>query len=551
VDEFTGRLMPGRRWSDGLHQAVEAKEGVTIERETQTLATITIQNYFRLYKKLAGMTGTAETEATEFQNIYKLGVIVVPTNRDCVRKDENDVIYKTRREKYNAIIDEIVERHRKGQPVLVGTVSVEASEVLSRMLGRQKIPHNVLNAKYHQREAEIVARAGQHGSVTIATNMAGRGTDIKLGAGVADVGGLHVIGSERHEARRIDRQLRGRCARQGDPGSSRFYVSLEDDLMRLFGGGKIGSVMERLGMQEGEALVHGLLNRSIETAQRRVEEHNFSQRKRVLEYDDVMNKQRDVLYSFRNDIINGDNPREAIFDIIEEVIEARVIEYCPQDKPADEWELDALVRWANQAFPIGLRREHVDGKTAEELRNVIIEKVKRAYEAKAANENPDALKSIERLIVLSALDRLWQEQLYNMDQLRNGIGLRAYGQKDPLVEYKTEAFAMFDEMQDNVKNEIANNVFRSASSLAAFENFLRALPQQLSAPDLSAGSAYKQPAPSAQQGAPPPAGSKDVVGEAIEQANQPIKRDVPKVGRNEPCPCGSGKKYKNCCGKNG
>jgi preprotein translocase subunit SecA len=551
VDEFTGRLMPGRRWSDGLHQAVEAKEGVTIERETQTLATITIQNYFRLYKKLAGMTGTAETEATEFENIYKLGVIVVPTNRPCVRKDENDVIYKTRREKYNAIIDEIVERHRKGQPVLVGTVSVEASEVLSRMLGRQKIPHNVLNAKYHQREAEIVARAGQHGAVTIATNMAGRGTDIKLGPSVPDVGGLHVIGSERHEARRIDRQLRGRCARQGDPGSSRFYVSLEDDLMRLFGGGKIGSVMERLGMQEGEALVHGLLNRSIETAQRRVEEHNFSQRKRVLEFDDVMNKQRDVLYSFRNDIIRGEDPRAAIFDIIEEVVEARVIEYCPQDKQADEWDLDALVRWANLAFPIGLRREHVDGKTAEESRDVLIEKVRRAYEAKAANENPDALKTMERLIVLSALDRLWQEQLYNMDQLRNGIGLRAYGQKDPLVEYKTEAFAMFDEMQDNVKNEIANNVFRSASSLAAFENFLRALPQQLSAPDLSSGSAYKQPPPTAQQGAPSPAGGQDVVHDAIEKATQPIKRDVPKVGRNEPCPCGSGKKYKNCCGKNG
>jgi preprotein translocase subunit SecA len=549
VDEFTGRLMPGRRWSDGLHQAVEAKEDVAIERETQTLATITIQNYFRLYKKLAGMTGTAETEATEFQNIYKLGVIVVPTNKPCVRKDEHDVIYKTRREKYNAIIDEIVERHRKGQPMLVGTVSVEASEVLSRMLGRQRIPHNVLNAKYHQREAEIVARAGQRGSVTIATNMAGRGTDIKLGEGVPGLGGLHVIGSERHEARRIDRQLRGRCARQGDPGSSRFYVSLEDDLMRLFGGGRIGNVMEKLGMKEGEALVHSWLNRSIETAQRRVEEHHFSIRKRTLEFDDVMNKQREVLYGFRNDIIHSENPRESIFDIIEEVVEARVIEYCPADKPVDEWELDALLRWANQAFPIGLRKEHVDGKTAGESRDVLLEKVKRAYEAKAANENPDALKAIERLIVLNALDRLWQEHLYNMDQLRDGIGLRAYGQRDPLVEYKTEAFAMFDEMQDNVKNEIANNVFRSASSLAAFENFLRALPTQLSGPDLSTGSAYKQPPPSAQQAAPPP-GGQDVVHDAIEKATQPIKRDMPKVGRNEPCPCGSGKKYKNCCGRN-
>jgi len=550
VDEFTGRLMPGRLWSDGLHQAVEAKEGVAIERETQTLATITIQNYFRLYKKLAGMTGTAETEATEFENIYKLGVIVVPTNKPCVRKDEHDVIYKTRREKYNAIINEIVERHRKGQPMLVGTVSVEASEVLSRMLGRQHVPHNVLNAKYHQREAEIVARAGQRSSVTIATNMAGRGTDIKLGEGVPEVGGLHVIGSERHEARRIDRQLRGRCARQGDPGSSRFYVSLEDDLMRLFGGGRIGTVMEKLGMKEGEALEHRWLNRSIETAQRRVEEHHFSIRKRTLEFDDVMNKQREVLYGFRNDIIHSADPREAIFEIIEEVVEARVIEYCPQDKSADEWELDALVRWANQAFPIGLRREHVDGKSSEELRDVLLEKVKRAYDAKAANENPDALKAIERLIVLNALDRLWQEHLYNMDQLRDGIGLRAYGQKDPLVEYKTEAFAMFDEMQDNVKNEIANNVFRSASSLAAFENFLRALPQQLSAPDLDSGTALSQARRPPGPKAPGAAAGNDVVEEAIEQTTAPVRRDVPKVGRNEPCPCGSGRKYKNCCGKN-
>ena len=395
-----------------------------------------------------------------------------------------------------------------------------------------------------------MARAGQRSSVTIATNMAGRGTDIKLGEGVPEVGGLHVIGSERHEARRIDRQLRGRCARQGDPGSSRFYVSLEDDLMRLFGGGRIGTVMEKLGMKEGEALEHRWLNRSIETAQRRVEEHHFSIRKRTLEFDDVMNKQREVLYGFRNDIIHSADPREAIFEIIEEVVEARVIEYCPQDKSADEWELDALVRWANQAFPIGLRREHVDGKSSEELRDVLLEKVKRAYDAKAANENPDALKAIERLIVLNALDRLWQEHLYNMDQLRDGIGLRAYGQKDPLVEYKTEAFDMFDEMQDNVKNEIANNVFRSASSLAAFENFLRALPQQLSAPDLDSGTALSQARRPPGPKAPGAAAGNDVVEEAIEQTTAPVRRDVPKVGRNEPCPCGSGRKYKNCCGKN-
>ena len=554
VDEFTGRLMPGRRWSDGLHGAVEAKEGVTIERETQTLATITIQNYFRLYKKLAGMTGTAETEATEFENIYKLGVAVIPTNRPCVRKDENDVVYKTRREKFNAIIAEIEQRHAKGQPMLVGTVSVDSSEVLSRMLKRKTIPHNVLNAKYHEQEAEIVARAGQFGSVTIATNMAGRGTDIKLGEKVPGAGGLHVIGSERHESRRIDRQLRGRCARQGDPGSSKFYVSLEDDLMRLFGSGRIATIMEKLGMKEGEELQHPLLNRSIETAQRRVEEHNFSIRKRTLEYDDVMNKQREVLYGFRNDIINGDNPREAIFDIIEEVVEARVLEHCPAEKPQDEWTYEALLKWVNYAFPVGMRLEQLSFKTGEEVQKAILERVTKAYEAKAANEDPNTLKAIERLIVLNALDRLWQEHLYNMDQLRNGIGLRAYGQRDPLVEYKSEAFDMFDEMMDSVKGEIAANVFRSASSLAAFENFLRALPMQFSAPELTSGTVYDEVAtlrPPQGQSAQSAPGGGEVVDEAIAAAATPIKRDVPKVGRNEPCPCGSGKKYKQCCGKNG
>ena len=554
VDEFTGRLMPGRRWSEGLHGAIEAKEGVTVERETQTLATITIQNYFRLYKKLAGMTGTAETEATEFENIYKLGVVVIPTNKPCIRKDYNDTVYKTRREKYNAIIQEITDCHRRGQPVLVGTVSVDASEVLSRMLKRQGVPHNVLNAKYHQQEAEIVARAGQRGAVTIATNMAGRGTDIKLGPGVAELGGLHVIGSERHEARRIDRQLRGRCARQGDPGSSHFFISLEDDLMRLFASGRIASIMEKLGMKEGEELQHPLLNRSIETAQRRVEEHNFAIRKHTLEYDDVMNKQREVVYGFRNEIIHGDNPRAAIFEIIEEVIEARVAEHLPDDKPEEEWNYAGLIKWANFAFPIGLRQDQLAHKTPEEVRQYILDRVTKAYEAKAANEQPDTLKAIERLIVLNALDRLWQEHLYNMDQLRVGIGLRGYGQRDPLTEYKSEAFAMFEEMMSNVKSEIAANVFRSASSLAAFENFLRALPMQLSGPELTAGSAFAQPAAAAAQRQPAAVaagrGGSDVVEEAIAQAAAPIKRDAPKVGRNEPCPCGSGKKYKHCCGKN-
>jgi preprotein translocase subunit SecA len=547
VDEFTGRLMPGRRWSDGLHQAVEAKEGVAIERETQTLATITIQNYFRLYQKLAGMTGTAETEATEFQNIYKLGVVVVPTNKPCIRLDENDRVYKTRREKYNAIIEEIVERHRKGQPLLIGTVSVDASELLSRMLQRKAIPHNVLNAKYHQREAEIIARAGQRAAVTIATNMAGRGTDIKLGPGVPALGGLHVIGSERHEARRIDRQLRGRCARQGDPGGSRFYVSLEDDLMRLFGSGKIARIMERLGMQEGEELQHPLLNRSIETAQRRVEEHNFSIRKRTLDFDDVMNKQREVVYRFRNQVIGSDNPREIIFDIIDEVVDDRVEEFVPADKLPEEWDLDGLLRWVNHAFPIGLRREQLQARSPAELREVILERVRSAYQTKIAHEQPDALTAVERLIILNALDRLWQEHLYNMDQLRTGIGLRAYGQRDPLVEYKTEAFVVFDQMMASVKNEIAGNIFRSASSLAAFENFLRALPQQLIAPQLAAGGAFAGAAAAAAGGGPSSGG--DVVEQAIEDATKPLRRSVPKVGRNDPCPCGSGRKYKLCCGR--
>ncbi|MDW8344706.1 MAG: preprotein translocase subunit SecA [Verrucomicrobiae bacterium] len=552
VDEFTGRLMPGRRWSDGLHQAIEAKEGVTVERETQTLATITIQNYFRLYEKLAGMTGTAETEATEFLNIYKLDVVVIPTNKPCIRIDYNDVVYKTRREKYNAIINEIIEMHRKGRPVLVGTTSVEASEVLSRMLQRQKIPHNVLNAKYHQQEAEIVARAGQRGAVTIATNMAGRGTDIKLGPGVAELGGLHVIGSERHEARRIDRQLRGRCARQGDPGSSRFYVSLEDDLMRLFASGRIGRIMEKLGMKEGEELQHPWLNRSIENAQRKVEEHHFSIRKHTLEYDDVMNKQREVVYGFRNEILRSDNPREAIFEILEEVVTGRVDEYCPADQPEDEWDLDGLTRWVNHAFPLGLRRDALAGKTNPEIRQIILDRVHRAYDTKIAHEAPEALRAVERLIVLNALDRLWQEHLYNMDQLRAGIGLRAYGQKDPLIEYKSEAFKMFEAMMANVKNEIVNNLFRSATSLAAFENFLRALPQQLSAPDLSQPSGLSGTMRASMSPAPAPAAvaAGQMVEQAIEEAARPIRRELPKVGRNEPCPCGSGKKFKQCCGKN-
>jgi preprotein translocase subunit SecA len=559
VDEFTGRLMPGRRWSDGLHQAVEAKENVSVEQENQTLATITIQNYFRLYDKLGGMTGTADTEAAEFHDIYKLDVAVIPTNKPCARADHNDIVYKTRREKYNAIVTEIEEEHKKGRPVLVGTVSVEASELLSRMLKRTGVIHNVLNAKYHQMEAEIIARAGQRGACTIATNMAGRGTDIKLGPGVPEIGGLHVIGTERHEARRIDRQLRGRCARQGDPGSSRFYVSLEDDLMRLFGSGRIANIMEKVGMKEGEPLESRLLNRSIETAQKRVEQHNYSIRKRTLEYDDVMNKQREVIYGFRNEVLRTENPRTMIFEVIEEVIADRAESHLPADKSPDEWDVTGLINWANLTFPLGLRRQQLDpvlqqpsgGKeessAVERMAAFLMERVKSAYAAKEATEDPVGLKTLERYVVLNAIDRLWQEHLYNMDALRTGIGLRAYGQRDPLVEYKGEAFKLFEEMQLQVKTEITSNTFRSSTTLAAFEKFLAALPKQLLHAQSAAFGGAAQPAPS--QGRPAQAVRTDAVEEAIANVARPVRRDTRKVGPNEPCPCGSGKKFKKCCGK--
>ncbi|HMJ92251.1 MAG TPA: preprotein translocase subunit SecA [Candidatus Acidoferrum sp.] len=562
VDENTGRLMTGRRWSDGLHQAVEAKEGVEIERETQTYATITIQNYFRLYTKLAGMTGTAETEAGEFQDIYKLGVLVIPTNRPIARKDKHDTVYKTKREKFGAVVKEIKEVHALGRPILVGTVSVDVSEQLSRSLKKEGLIHSVLNAKYHQQEAEIISRAGQRGSITIATNMAGRGTDIKLGSGVADLGGLHVLATERHEARRIDRQLRGRCARQGDPGSSHFFIALEDDLMRLFGSDRIVKVMERVGLEEGQELEHPLLNRSIETAQKRVEQHNFQIRKRTLEYDDVMNKQREVVYGFRNEIIHGDDVRDRLMDIMEEVVIAKVDEFT-SEKDVSEWNVASLTDWVNLNFPLGVTEEQLnevaehgkespvpgsafDGLTAQQfaLTTHIADAVRKAYELKVSFEQPDALKSIERYTILSAIDKLWQEHLYNMDSLRNSIGLRAYGQRDPLLEYKAEAFKMFDELMVNIKTEVCHNIFRSASSMLAFENFLKSMPKQTQHASVSAlGSGSGTNTGST-------GSASDVVNEAMEAVSKakPV-RVGPKVGRNDPCPCGSGKKFKNCCGK--
>jgi len=567
VDQHTGRLMPGRRWSDGLHQAVEAKEGVAIERETQTLATITIQNYFRLYHKLAGMTGTAETEATEFLDIYKLGVLTIPTNKPNIRKDEHDSIYRTKREKFNAVVQEIKTLHALGRPILVGTVSVETSEMLSRMLKREGLIHSVLNAKYHQQEAEIVARAGQRGAVTIATNMAGRGTDIKLGPGVADVGGLHVLGTERHEARRIDRQLRGRCSRQGDPGSSHFFISLEDDLMRLFGSDRIGKMMEKIGFEEGDELKHPWLNRSIQGAQKKVEQHNFQIRKRTLEYDDVMNKHRQVLYDFRNQIINGEDVRDRLMDIMEEVVVEKVLEFTNTDTEHSEWKLRPLTDWVNLNFPLGMpeaeilkaaeagRDEPVTGSLFDGLSpaqfavcNFISDSVRKAYDIKISFENPEALKEVERFTILSAIDRLWQEHLYEMDSLRYSIGLRGYGQRDPLVEYKAEAFKMFDELMVNVKTQICNNIFRSASSMLAFENFLRNVPQQTLH---QTASAFGGTTTASSGGAQPKAS--DVVSEAAaaQEARAKAKpvRTGPKVGRNDPCPCGSGKKYKQCCGR--
>src|SRR6266513_2573886 len=558
VDEFTGRKMPGRRWSDGLHQAVEAKEGVQIDRETQTLATITIQNYFRLYQKLAGMTGTAETEAAEFHDIYKLDVAVVPTNRPVARKDSNDRIYKTRREKYNAVINEIKECHAKAQPVLVGTVSVEASELLSRMLKREKIPHNVLNAKYHMQEAEIVARAGQPGTVTISTNMAGRGTDIKLGDGVAGRGGLYVIGTERHESRRIDRQLRGRCARQGDPGASRFYVSFEDDLMRNFGAAdRMTRIMERFGLEEGQELEHRWLNKSVETAQKRVEQRNYLIRKRTLDMDDVMNNQREVVYGYRNEVIDSEEPRTLIYEVIDEAVPAKVQEYLGTGKTSEDANYSGLMQWVNTTFPLGLNKERAQFETRGPEANAqfLIEKIKDAYQRKSSHEEPTAVKSLERYIILNAIDRLWQEHLYAMDALREGVYLRAYAQKDPLIEYKAEAYDMFVELMANIKNEVLHNLFRSTSNLQAFENFLATLPQFLlreTAPGAGSDGASTGTAkrPASVRTNTPTSATRALEPENGEYAiDLPVRRGGPKVGRNEPCPCGSGKKYKNCCGR--
>ena len=556
VDQYTGRKMPGRRWSDGLHQAVEAKEGVQIDKETQTLATITIQNYFRLYQKLCGMTGTAETEANEFHDIYKLDVVVIPTNRGIHRTDANDRIYKTRREKYNAVVSEIKDCHGRGQPVLVGTASVEASELLSRMLKREKIPHSVLNAKYHRQEAEIVARAGQEGVVTISTNMAGRGTDIKLGPGVEALGGLMVVGTERHSSRRIDRQLRGRCARQGDKGASRFYVSFEDDLMRNFGASdRMTRIMETFGLEDGQELEHPLLNRSVENAQKRVEQRDYMSRKHTLEYDDVMNKQREVIYGYRNEILESEDTRHLIDEVLSEAIPAKVAEYLKADG-AEGPNYTGLLGWINMTFPVGLSAEKAafDTRSEEENGRFLVETITEAYDRKCSHEDPEAVRGLERVIVLNAVDRLWQEHLFAMDALREGIQLQRIGQKDPLVEYKNEAYSMFVELMANIKLEVLHNLFRSTSNLQAFEKFLASLPMTLLRESISNPGEGARPTPQAmalEPEAPRPGPNASALEAEPEppRLEIPLRRELPKVGRNEACPCGSGKKYKNCCGR--
>ena len=572
VDEFTGRLMPGRRYSDGLHQALEAKENVKIERENQTLATITFQNYFRMYKKLAGMTGTAETEAAEFYKTYKLEVNVIPTNRTLIRTEFSDVIYRTEREKYNAVVEEIKELYEKGRPVLVGTISIEKSEKLSSLLKRQAVPHVVLNAKYHAKEAEIVAQAGRRKAVTIATNMAGRGTDILLGGNpdfltlqslrekgldaatmpkeeyekirqhwlqvcprehdeVVALGGLHILGTERHEARRIDNQLRGRSGRQGDPGSSRFYLSLEDDLMRIFASDRISSIMQSLGMEEGVPIESKLITRQIERAQKQVEGRNFEIRKHLLEYDDVMNKQREAIYAIRRELLEGADQREYILELAHDILMDMMDRYTPKDKPVDTWDMEALRVSAGNQFGFDLAQLGFDPKTAtyEEVAEKLSAKVRTIYEDKEKRLSPDYIRFQERMIMLQVLDMQWKDHLYSLDHLKEGIGLRGYGQRDPLIEYKKESFNMFEELRTRIEEETVRFLY-------LFEPISR---EEHDAREREREEARRK----AQR-------DQNLVYSAGDgSSGAPSKREAVKVGRNDPCPCGSGKKYKKCCGK--
>jgi len=528
VDEFTGRLMPGRRFSEGLHQALEAKEGVKVEGENQTLASITFQNYFRMYEKLAGMTGTADTEAAEFKEIYNLDVVVIPTNKPMIRIDHPDVVFKTEEEKFRAVAEEIKRLHEKGQPVLVGTTSVEKSERLSRMLKRMGVKHDVLNAKHHEREAEIVAHAGEKGRVTIATNMAGRGTDIVLGEGVAELGGLHIIGTERHESRRIDNQLRGRSGRQGDPGSSRFYLSLEDDLLRIFGAEKISGIMDKLGMKEGEPIEHNLLSKAIENAQRKVEAQNFEIRKHLLEYDDVMNKQREVIYSQRKQILKGEDLKDVVVGFIEDIADFLVEDYTHDKKAPEEWDWKGLLDRLQGEYGIELEISEDEKKeiSKEELKEKIVDAALKAYEEQEERFGQEGMREVERYLMLQILDSLWKDHLLNMDHLREGIGLRGYGQQDPLQAYRKEGYEMFMSMVDRFKEQTVSMLLRvrpmTDEEIAQLEEMRRREQQK----QLTYSHGEDQP--------PKP---------------KTVRRKGRKIGRNEPCPCGSGKKYKHCCGR--
>ena len=533
VDEFTGRILPGRRYSDGLHQAIEAKENVKVQRDSQTLATITLQNYFRMYNKLAGMTGTAETEEGEFYEIYKLDVIVIPTNKPVIREDIDDAVYKTKREKLNAVIEQIEELRKAGRPVLVGTTSVDVSETLSRMLKRKGVPHNVLNAKQHQREAEIIAHAGEIGAVTIATNMAGRGTDIKLGKGVVEKGGLFILGTERHESRRIDRQLRGRSGRQGDPGTSKFFISLEDDLMRLFGSDRITSVMERIGIKDGEVIQHPMITKSVERAQKKVEENNFAIRKRLLEYDDTMNQQREVIYTKRNRALEGERLKSEIFDLLDEYVEVLVDRYF--DEVAAEAIKEEILH--NLLVEVKLEPEEFEKLGKEGVKERIIEAAKDFYNKKEEMIGSEIMAKLERFAMLSVIDHKWKEHLREMDDLKEGIGLRAYGQKDPLVEYKTEAFNLFMTLLEQIRDDVVSFAFKFFPQAPEEIQQRRRQPagrimeSKQTTTNIGLSSGGSQQAQSSRGGKAQPVR----VGE--------------KVGRNDPCPCGSGKKYKHCHGK--
>ena len=562
VDEFTGRLMEGRRYSDGLHQAIEAKEGVKIQRESQTLATITFQNYFRMYDKLGGMTGTAKTEEDEFLKIYNLPVIVVPTNKPVIRKDYPDLIFKTKRAKYKAVGRAVTSLHVKGQPVLIGTTSITQSEELSAILKKNGIPHNVLNAKFHEKEAEIIAGAGQKGAVTIATNMAGRGTDIKLGEDVPELGGLFIIGTERHESRRIDNQLRGRAGRQGDPGASRFYLSLEDDLLRLFASDRISGIMDKLGMDEDEPIEHKLITNSIEHAQKKVEARNFDIRKHVLEYDDVMNQQREVMYGERRKILFGENLRENIMGMVKHIIRAEMDQYANAQLYPEEWQLDGLIEDAEKIYaPQGrLKKEEFAAMSRDELQECLEKLAEEGYHNRELLFGEENMRELEKVVMLRVVDKKWMEHLDHMDMLRDGINLRAYGQRNPLVEYKIEALDMFEEMEADIQDQIASLMYHV--SIITPEQQQEAAAKQAAAqqPDAQEAPASEQDKAKMEaiikkqksqlqdhlQNAQASHG--DEVS-AAEVKKKPVTKDGKKVGRNDPCPCGSGKKYKNCCGK--